>query len=272
MTNGEWTVRHLSAKTDEHHYDCCHEPVSRVTYSISLKRRPLYFFLYLIFPVIALVLLSLLVFKIPAQCGERVGFAVTILLTMGVYLVVISNDLPQTADNAPLVGVLYVTLFYVMVLGVLTGTMNARMAYKMTPPPDWLYEFVLKMKEKKCTKLKIKIASWKSKISDLKAVTELQDVGDNPGYCEGENRQEGDESAFESTSTTKRIFVQSKSSHASLREAIPQVTKEQENDNQLKWQEIADFSDHVFFWLYFFLIVVSSLSVMLGLQMKKGLP
>eukprot|EP00794_Sanderia_malayensis_P016939 gene16940-18646_t len=281
VTNGEWIVKKMTAKLNEHHYDCCHEAVSQVVFSLTLKRRPLYFFLYLIFPVIAIVLLSLMVFKIPAQAGERVGFAITCLLTMGVYLIVISQDLPKTADNAPMVGILYVTLFYVMVLGVLTGIINARLAYKMTPaPPEKLYKFVLKMREKKFKKVRAKIASMRghSKKEELKNAAELTEVKKirEESRCGRHHDNEAIDSSDaiieeSQTSLRREDFLRKRTSFFSLQDQANnhQPVTQEDIDNQGKWQEIADFSDRVFFWLYLALIVISSSSVLLGLHIHK---
>ena len=143
VTNGELNVLDFSARLNEEHYECCEAPVSQLIYTITLKGRPMYFFLFLIFPVIAIVLLSLLIFKIPPDTGERIGFAVTILLTMGVYLMVISQDLPRKADNAPLVGILYVT----------QGVITAGMFFKITTPPQWLRRLVLKLTKRNSNKV-----------------------------------------------------------------------------------------------------------------------
>ena len=263
MTNGEWTVLSFSAKTKEHHYDCCHEPISQVVFTLKLKRRPMYFFLYLIFPVIAIVLLSMLIFKIPAQSGERIGFGVTVLLTMGVYLMVISQDLPRKADKAPLVGVLYVTLFYVMVLGVVTGAINATFAYKTSNPPEWLYGLVLKLKRRKSRKVAAKKPSVRiqKKQDKFPVITEDEELTDLESSKGLQKETELDNADFKKHA---RPFLRSQSSmHCTIQELT-----EEDIDNQMKWQEIAYYSDHIFFWLYLTLILVASGSVMLGLQLK----
>ena len=128
----------MAASNTEKHYDCCHEPVQQLIYELKIKRKPLFFLLYMMFPVCAVVFLSLLSFLIPADSGERIGFGVTILLTMGVYLMVISEDLPKTAHKAPLIGVLYVTLFYIMIIAYVASTINVSLSRKETKPPKFL--------------------------------------------------------------------------------------------------------------------------------------
>ena len=72
---------------------------SLLTYTVSLKRNPGYYFVNLVMPVIVVALLNLFVFLLPPECGERVGYAVTIFLTFAVYLDIVTNTLPQSSEK-----------------------------------------------------------------------------------------------------------------------------------------------------------------------------
>ncbi|XP_065051040.1 neuronal acetylcholine receptor subunit alpha-10-like isoform X1 [Rhopilema esculentum] len=269
VTNGEWDVLSLTAKTNEHHYDCCDAPVSQVVYTFILKRRPLYFFLYLIFPIIAVVLLSMLIFKIPADAGERIGFAVTILLTMGVYLMVIAQDLPRKGDSAPLVGILYVTLFYIMVLGCVTGIMTARMAFKVTSPPEWLRRLVIKLTKKSSKKIGALKASFNDHpIQDMHSVNEeLTDFTESEHDNDMNKNRSQQLRKEKSDQISMTILRQRRSLHLGVA-ALAQDFTQVEADNQKQWQEIAFFLDRMFFWGYLGTIVIASCSVLLGLEVK----
>ena len=268
VTNGEWNVLGFSARLHEEYYDTNDAPVSQIIYTIKLKRRPTYFFLYLIFPVLAIVFLSLLIFKIPADTGERIGFSVTVLLTMGVYLMVISQDLPRKADNAPLVGVLYVTLFYVMVLGTVTGVITAGVSFKITTPPQWLRKMVIKLTKKNSKK----VGAIKN---SLRCQPLHEEVSNDDEPKNNTELQLTDPSERDSrmpsrpvSSSQQRPALKSKTSLAfSIRRPMQEFT-EKEVNNQEQWQEIAYFLDKVFFWIYFVAIIAASCSVLLGLELK----
>ncbi|XP_069125695.1 5-hydroxytryptamine receptor 3A-like [Argopecten irradians] len=67
---------------------------SKVTFYITLSRRPSFIFLTLILPIIALNYMNILVFLIPAESGEKISYAITVLLTFAVYLSVYSDKIP----------------------------------------------------------------------------------------------------------------------------------------------------------------------------------
>ena len=267
MTNGQWNVLSFSARQHEELYETSDAPVSQVIYTVKLKRRPMYFFLYLIFPILAIVFLSLLIFKIPPDTGERIGFAVTILLTMGVYLMVISQDLPRKADNAPLVGVLYVTLFYVMVLGTVTGVITAGVSFKITTPPQWLRRLVIKLTKKNSKKVgAIKNSLRKTGIAEEDSNEE--EGKSNTGLQLNDYNEREKNLPREASNSQQKPVLRSKTSLALSYLRPPQEFTPKEADNQEQWQEISLFLDRIFFWIYFFTIILASCSVLLGLEVQ----
>jgi len=55
-------------------YDCCEETFISLKYSIKLRRRPLYYILYMVAPITTVAFLSLITFCLPPESGERIGF------------------------------------------------------------------------------------------------------------------------------------------------------------------------------------------------------
>lgn len=80
---------------------------SGLTIRFKIKRRPMYHLVNVVFPLFVISLLNLLVFLIPAEAGERIGFSVTILLAMSVFLTIVSDKLPETSDPS----VAYISYF-----------------------------------------------------------------------------------------------------------------------------------------------------------------
>ena len=69
-----------------------------LTVRFTIKRRPMYHLVNVVFPLLVISLLNVLVFLMPAESGERVSFAVTILLAMSVFLTIVSDKLPETSE------------------------------------------------------------------------------------------------------------------------------------------------------------------------------
>ncbi|OWF41680.1 acetylcholine receptor subunit beta-type unc-29-like [Mizuhopecten yessoensis] len=65
--------------------------------AITFKRKPLFFVVNFILPTILMCFINMLVFLLPADSGERVGFSVTVLLSIAVFLSIVSSFLPQTS-------------------------------------------------------------------------------------------------------------------------------------------------------------------------------
>ncbi|XP_069131742.1 acetylcholine receptor subunit beta-type acr-3-like [Argopecten irradians] len=65
---------------------------------VSIKRRPMFQVLTTIVPFCILGLLNIMVFLLPAGSGERVGFSVTVLLAIAVFMTIVADTLPGTSE------------------------------------------------------------------------------------------------------------------------------------------------------------------------------
>ena len=78
---------------------------SAVNFGITMFRKSWYHFLLVISPILILSLLGLVQFLIPPTDGEKVTFGITVMLTCFVFLTTVgNNNIPETAENIPLVG------------------------------------------------------------------------------------------------------------------------------------------------------------------------
>jgi len=56
-------------------YDCCpNQTFVTLRFDIRLRRRPLYYIIYMIAPISGVAFLALLTFCLPPDSGERIGF------------------------------------------------------------------------------------------------------------------------------------------------------------------------------------------------------
>ncbi|XP_067673904.1 neuronal acetylcholine receptor subunit alpha-3-like [Haliotis asinina] len=115
--NGEWSISASRAYTIE-------RTVVDFTYSflyidIHLERRPMFFVLNVIIPVVVLSFLNIFVFSLPCDCGEKVSYAITCLLALTVFMSIVSELLPKSSDNIPMVTVYLTCLLGISVLSVI---------------------------------------------------------------------------------------------------------------------------------------------------------
>ncbi|KAJ8300588.1 hypothetical protein KUTeg_022107, partial [Tegillarca granosa] len=72
-------------------------PIRQLKFKLKFRRRPLFLFLNSLLPVTLLSLLTILIFKLPAESGEKIGFCLTVLLAFAVYVTTVSNHTPTTS-------------------------------------------------------------------------------------------------------------------------------------------------------------------------------
>ena len=87
-----------------------------LTVTLYLKRRPLFYSINLLAPILLLALLNSAVFLLPAESGERVGFSVTILLSITVYMTIVAYTLPDTSKPVSI-------LIYILAVCLLQSTL-----------------------------------------------------------------------------------------------------------------------------------------------------
>jgi hypothetical protein len=66
--------------------------------SMTFKRRPTFFMINIIFPIVLLGVLNLFVFVLPVDSGERIGFGITLLLAIAVFMTIVADSLPSTSS------------------------------------------------------------------------------------------------------------------------------------------------------------------------------
>ncbi|GAB6027786.1 Cholinergic receptor, nicotinic, alpha [Chamberlinius hualienensis] len=107
VTNGEWDLIDMVVKRNVVFYSCCEEPYPDVTYTIILRRRPLFYAFNLILPCVLITGIALMSFYMPSDSGEKVTLGITTLLSMTVFLMVIGESMPPTSEKLPLIGIYY---------------------------------------------------------------------------------------------------------------------------------------------------------------------
>ena len=72
--NGEWEMIGVPVRRHEVYYSCCLEPYPDVTFWVVIRRKPLYYVFNLILPCILITAITILVFYLPSESGEKASF------------------------------------------------------------------------------------------------------------------------------------------------------------------------------------------------------
>jgi hypothetical protein len=96
--------------------------VNAFVIKLNLKRMPTFYLINMILPIIIIGVLNILVFLLPAESGERVGYSITVLLAIAVFQTMASDKLPSV--SRPEVSLLCIKLLIDLVLSVLVTTLT----------------------------------------------------------------------------------------------------------------------------------------------------
>jgi hypothetical protein len=108
---------------------------------LNLKRNSGFYLLNLILPICVLGILNLLVFLLPPESGERVGYSITVLLSIVVFLTITSSSLPGTSEpRIPTIFLLltgYVVMSVLIVISVIIGLRFYLRNQELLVPAFW---------------------------------------------------------------------------------------------------------------------------------------
>ncbi|KAJ8015603.1 hypothetical protein DPEC_G00027830 [Dallia pectoralis] len=139
--SGEWEIIDAPGYKHDIKYNCCEEIYPDITYSFYIRRLPLFYTINLIIPCLLISFLTVLVFYLPSDCGEKVTLCISVLLSLTVFLLVITETIPSTSLVIPLIGeyllftMIFVTLSIVITVFVLNVHYRTPMTHTM---PTWV--------------------------------------------------------------------------------------------------------------------------------------
>ena len=98
VENGEWAIGDLTAIAYRYSdYDVNTSFYCGIEYTVKLKRRYSYHLLTTAFPFVTLIALNLLAMVIPTDSSEKLGFCMSLFLTMIVFLTLIAQNMPSSS-------------------------------------------------------------------------------------------------------------------------------------------------------------------------------
>jgi len=115
--NEEWHLKSTSANVNKLKYNCCPDDYYDITFNFTLKRHSGYYETNIIIPTFATASLILITLLIPWESGERISFTITVMLSLIVFLLLLSDILPKSNQN-PLLSRMITGLTFFSLLGV----------------------------------------------------------------------------------------------------------------------------------------------------------
>eukprot|EP00079_Xenopus_tropicalis_P035761 XP_017949532.1 PREDICTED: uncharacterized protein htr3c [Xenopus tropicalis] len=144
-TSGEWELVNIEGSPDILKFGIDEWDI--ITFWVVIRRRPLLYVVNLLVPSAFLMLIDILSFFLPPHSTDRASFKMTLLLGYTVFLLIMNDLLPSTANGTPLIGIYFSVCLALLVLSLLetviiTHVMH-RGAMQSIIMPAWVRSLVL---------------------------------------------------------------------------------------------------------------------------------
>ncbi|GFR67884.1 acetylcholine receptor subunit alpha-like [Elysia marginata] len=128
--HGEWDVLEVHAgSTNEDRQN--QEKYVSATSVIKFRRRPEFYYLNIYAPVFSIAALCVLTFFVPVDSGERLAYALSMHLSLSVYIGYIGDILPMASLGMPNVFYVVSALFFSSVLCVAFSALNMALRWSI---------------------------------------------------------------------------------------------------------------------------------------------
>ncbi|XP_052721924.1 neuronal acetylcholine receptor subunit alpha-3-like [Crassostrea angulata] len=231
--NGEWLLLQTSAKKNELIELGANGVITKhweIVFTIVTQRRTSYYVTGILLPVFLLSYLNTLVFILPVESGEKIGFILTVLLSLAVLLTIITDKIPSTSIEVSILSVyLAITLCFSVVSCILSVfVMSVSFQETSKPLPRWA---------EKLAKSNIFPSAWLTKCSNCTMASR------NKTSCNVQAFNENNDLDFKERSQTEKVDGDSQEPESS----------------SLSWSEVSRKLDRLFFYMTFVLITLETI-------------
>ncbi|XP_076347952.1 neuronal acetylcholine receptor subunit alpha-10-like [Tachypleus tridentatus] len=146
VSNGEWELLEARIVRNVVYYSCCVEPFPDVTITIVIRRKTLYYMYNVVMPCMMMSILTLLVFCLPPESGEKIALGITVLLAFSVFMLAIAEQMPETSESIPLLGIYLTAVMVITSISVVMTVAVLNFHYRgpnRKEVPSWTRRMVL---------------------------------------------------------------------------------------------------------------------------------
>uniref|UniRef100_A0AAY4DUH7 5-hydroxytryptamine receptor 3A-like n=1 Tax=Denticeps clupeoides TaxID=299321 RepID=A0AAY4DUH7_9TELE len=118
-----------------------------ITFWVVIKRRPILYVVNLLIPSSFLMLIDILSFYLPPHSVDRASFKMTLILGYTVFLLIMNDLLPSTANGTPIIGIYFSVCLALMVISLLETVIITNVLHhnsmKYREVPHWVRVVIL---------------------------------------------------------------------------------------------------------------------------------
>ncbi|XP_050401416.1 acetylcholine receptor subunit alpha-like isoform X2 [Patella vulgata] len=277
----EWDLLQVYAQKNVRKYLCCPEPYPDITFFIEMRRKTLFYTVNLIIPCVAISFLTVLVFYLPSDSGEKVTLCISILLSLTVFFLLLAEIIPPTSIVVPLVGkyllftMILVTLSIIVTVVVLNVHFRSPSTHVMSP---WVRRVFLTILPKLLVMRRPHLEPEKPQKAMIRTCNgmEFRDNRPESGYqhtqSAGFRRSMHEQELLPSSEeTAANALFRNKYYTAEVVDAIESVTfiaEHLKNEDKTSaiiedWKYVAMVLDRVFLWIFTTACVVGTFGIIL---------
>lgn len=256
IKSSEWDLVSVKSKLRSTKYLCCPNPFVDITYTINLRRKPLYYVYQVIVPCLIQMVIILFTFFLPPDSGERIGVVITVLLVFAVYLEVLSESLPRTSTSTPALSRFYIAAMAESAVSLIATCLVLILHFKGTskgvgPMPNWVRRYFIDgLAWIICTRPK------KRCLDDGKLAV------DEKGSYKGLNNINLNHKI--DNDLKEKIVENGEGTMDALLDEVRQITavikdQDKQDEIEVEWQLLARVFDRLFFFAFVIIFVSSSL-------------
>lgn len=231
---------------------------SLATFNLVLDRKAQFVIVNIICPIVLLSILNILIFFIPTESGERISYAITVLLAIAVFLTVVGDNLPKTSSPMSLYSYYLMSILFISTCITMVTIVTVRLYHKDDKDSVgviWRHLAVLVTKNRKCYTV--------SAITD-KQPTELVEGGVQKQYDMSSPRQttartEEDTGVY--TNCQKNDKNHRHIRNCTVEEKLTgdlHAEKQQKMNDKITWQTVSTALDNIFFVFFAVVLVVDT--------------
>ncbi|KAH3887775.1 neuronal acetylcholine receptor subunit alpha-9-like [Dreissena polymorpha] len=99
-----------------------------VIFKMKMKRKSTFYVFYILIPIVLLSFLNVITFALPLSSGERASYAITVILSLALFLTIVASEIPKNSDTIPVISVYITAILALSTANVITSLLESRMA------------------------------------------------------------------------------------------------------------------------------------------------
>ena len=140
-SNEEWKLESIFSEINIKNYSCCLNSFYDLTYTFIIKRNYDFYSINIILPLFLTTSLIMITIFIPNDSGEKISFSVTIMLSLIIYLLILSDHIPKT-NNQPILSNIIVLLIILSLISIFFTTIIISLEFEKKNLEDKKRNFI----------------------------------------------------------------------------------------------------------------------------------